>query len=100
MANKGGIVRIMVSNRTKMRFKVVAHYVTFNGWEYYLTQRPDSRGIGEAWVMGIEAEFGTFDIKEITTHIAVVSSGAELNEILPATGFSWEGESQISNKDV
>ena len=79
-------MRIMTKNGNEL--KVYAHIVLKNMWEYYVTVLPDANGIGEALVMGVETELGSYSVDEIKPY--VISKITNLEEILPAEGWQWK----------
>ena len=49
--------------------KVVQYIILANGWEYYITEKPDKDGIFFALVCGFETELGSVHIDEIKPYI-------------------------------
>lgn len=81
--------------KRKMRSKygtvinVVAHIITKNGWEYYVTDNFDSKtpSVVECLVMGFETELGDVWLPEIAPY--KISYTTDLVDVAPATGWSW-----------
>ena len=81
-----------------LNLKVVEHIILRNMWEYYvLANEPDTHApdpdIVYALVMGFEDEIGTVSMSEIKPHI--FSRTTRLDEIVPATGYSWTDEVEV-----
>ena len=77
-----------------LKLDVVEHIILRNMWEYFVLadeagDEPDS-DIKYALVMGFEDEIGTVSMSEIKPH--VISRTSNLDEIMPADGYQWEGE--------
>lgn len=70
-----------------MKLNVVAHAILRNMWEYYITELPDTNGVGWALVMGDYTEYGTitqYDIDEYG-----ISYTTQLDDVMPAEGYEW-----------
>ena len=77
-----------------LKLDVVEHIMLRNMWEYFVLadeagDEPDS-DIKYALVMGFNDEIGTVSMSEIKPH--VISRTSNLDEIMPADGYQWEGE--------
>ena len=86
-------MRKMVKGNLKLN--VVEHIILRNMWEYFvLANEPDTHAadpdIVYALVMGFENEIGTVSLSEIKPYI--ISRTSNLEEIMPADGYQWEGE--------
>ena len=86
-------MRRMVNGNIKL--DVVEHIILRNMWEYYvLANEPDTHApdpdIVYALVMGFNDEIGTVSLSEIKPH--VISRTTQLDDIMPADGYGWEGE--------
>lgn len=89
-------MRKMVKGNFKL--DVVEHIILRNMWEYYVlsdegqndwvSSEPD---IVMALVMGFNDEIGCVSLSEIKPHI--ISRTSNLDDIMPADGYEWEGES-------
>lgn len=79
----------------KMRSKygtvinVVAHIITKNGWEYYVTDdvQDKKRNIVQCLVMGFETELGDVWLPELAPH--KLSYTTNLADVAPAAGWAW-----------
>ena len=81
--------------RGNLKLDVVEHIMLRNMWEYFVLadeagDKPDS-DIKYALVMGFNDEIGTVSLSEIKPH--VISRTSNLDDIMPADGYEWEGES-------
>ena len=82
--------------RGNLKLDVVEHIILRNMWEYFiLADDPDTShsdpDIVYALVMGFNDEIGTVSLSEIKPH--VISRTSNLDDIMPADGYEWEGES-------
>lgn len=66
---------------------VVAHAITRNFWEYYITDKKVTDEIVECLVYGDFLEYGSVDIGEISPYI--VSMTKRLEGLAPAPGWQW-----------
>lgn len=81
--------RLMRRPDTGSVVKVFAWGVTMaNGWEYYFLD-PMPKRQPMALVLGFEDEMGSVDMEELKPHLSSYATGAELNDIAPATGWEW-----------
>ena len=78
-------MRKMVNGNMKLEVK--AHAILKNMWEYYITELPDSNGVGMALVMGDCTEYGTITQHDIDNH--GISYTTDLQDVLPAAGYNW-----------
>lgn len=78
-------MRRMIKGNLKLN--IVGHAILRNFWEYYITELPNEDGIGMALVMGDYDEYGSITQYDIDTH--GISYTTQLDDILPATGYSW-----------
>ena len=69
------------------QWTVVEHIILKNFWEYYIIEDFDDDGIGYAYVMGIENEFGSVYLPEMKPYI--VTRTKDLREVFPPTRFTW-----------
>lgn len=82
-------MRQMTNGKTTLN--IVEHIILKNFWEYYLTDYFPVEGntdIREAFIMGFENELGDVSLEEIRPYI--LTRTKELNEIMPAQGWSWK----------
>lgn len=63
------------------------HILLRNFWEYYILEPADKDGIAFALVLGDFDEMGDVSLDEVKPHI--ISRTKNLDEILPATGYTW-----------
>ena len=81
--------------------KVVEHIILRNFWEYYVLERElgdvvtHDKDIVYALVMGDDDQIGIVSLSEIKKYI--FSRTSDLSELLPATGYHWEDEKEISD---
>jgi len=78
-------MRKMTNGKTTI--KVVEHIMIKNFWEYYVTDESFDGDIKLCLVMGIEQELGDVSMEEIKPYI--MSRTAELDDVMPAAGWSW-----------
>lgn len=76
------------------KIKVVEHIIAWNFWEYYILddekENPDwsiTDDIQFAFVMGYANEFGDISRKEMKD--SIISQTHDLDEVMPAEGYSW-----------
>lgn len=81
-------MRVMRDQSTGTKLNVIAHIITSNGWEYYVTTDKFSTGIYKCLVMGFETELGDVDLEELKPH--VIGHSTNLNGLAPAIGWIWE----------
>lgn len=80
-------MRQMKNKQTGTVINVVAHGITRNFWEYYLTDDKHDENTVRCLVMGFETELGDVYLPEIKPHL--LSSTKNLREVAPATGWEW-----------
>jgi hypothetical protein len=56
--------------------------ITAHGWEYYL-EEPNKYGIAFGYVMGVENEWGSVEMKEILPHMYMTATGVDLMDLFP-----------------
>jgi len=76
------------------KLNVVAHVMLSNMWEYYITELPDTDGIGWALVVGDATEYGSIAQYDIDTH--GISTTMQLDELLPPPGWHWCDEAMVA----
>lgn len=77
----------MKNKQTGAVINVVAHGITRNFWEYYLTDDRHDKDTVRCLVMGFEIELGDVYLPEIKPHL--LSATKNLKEVAPATGWEW-----------
>lgn len=80
-------MRKMINKETGTEINVVAHAMTKNMWEYYITDDADG-DYSLCLVMGFETELGDVYLPEIEPYL--ISRTKNLEEVLPAEGWQWE----------
>jgi len=77
---------------------VIAHAITRNFWEYYITDKKITDKIVECLVYGDFLEYGDVDIGEISPYI--ISITARLEGLAPAPGWRWVSQEESSDAPV
>ena len=85
------MTRTLVSNQNENHTLTIHQWIILrNGWEYYVTEKPDSDGIGEALVLGFENEIGSFSLDEIKPYVLSSAVANELLDLAPPDGWHWQ----------
>jgi hypothetical protein len=77
----------MKCNEFEAELNVSQHIILQNFWEYYI-EEPNEDGVAFGFVMGYENELGYVDLNEITPY-AISKTDPNVDEIMPAAGWSW-----------
>jgi hypothetical protein len=77
----------MYNAKSNTTVEVHAYAILRNMWEYYFLDTSDD--VSFALVEGFEQEMGDVDKEEISPYVVSICDGEELNDILPAEGWSW-----------
>jgi hypothetical protein len=77
----------MKNKQTGTVINVVAHGITRNFWEYYITDNKFDENTVQCLVMGFETELGDVYMPEIKPYLISVTK--DLKRIAPAEGWEW-----------
>lgn len=80
-------MRKMKNKQTGTVINVVAHAITRNFWEYYVTDNRHDQNTVQCLVMGFETELGDVYLPEIKPHL--ISSTKDLKQVMAAEGWEW-----------
>lgn len=77
----------MKNKQTGTVINVVAHGITRNFWEYYITDNKFDENTIQCLVMGFETELGDVYMPEIKPYL--ISATKNLKQVAPAEGWEW-----------
>lgn len=80
-------MRKMKNKETGTVIEVVAHAITKNLWEYYITNNRFDADTTMCLVMGFETELGDVYMPEVEPYF--LSRTRDLKSIMPASGWEW-----------
>lgn len=80
-------MRKMKNKETGTVIEIVAHGITKNFWEYYITSNRFDEHTVQCLVMGFEIELGDVYLPEVEPYM--ISKTRNLKTVMPASGWEW-----------